>query len=590
MVTSFGTTSSTFINSLKNPNLKYDEISFNIQKLHDSLLIGSLEFPVLNIEYLELLNEDYILTCQEFQQLSYVKYTDSVPNKIGYSPVKIISSPPTNDQRLEEIDPLFLSSNLNLNTIYRRLNRSIVDHKLLLYLFNNLELNLVYNMELSNYTFLTNSFNSIFMKSKYIDYYVTINSQNIISIPYILYYSLLCTLFSRTYNFPHNVLSYINDETLLENEVIVNDFNTYITNYHSEISEDISEYLLNNIFLFGQDVSENIKEGLINFTNELILPFSDLFEELQNVIIPGDMVQILTNDVFDNIINETVLRCMNGTVPGSNYEKSFYELSPLIMDIPETVFDQVKMQEDRIFTNIIDYINDNIDKLADLNIISSQFRIEPLYFLNSFIINYSRFNINLIQDLDAFYLSDVNNWLNTFYTNDEHVISNLKDYLYNTNLVFDEQYSKSLLFPSFLKFRVVINQFCDHDLFKEYIIHTFIPKIYEHIRSQYYININWYEYVDSICNFFKIIFYKHFLEVGVDDKHKLFGNYLDEFSSLIKTFIQDSEHTITDTFITNIVNMERTKDTQFYYVFNSFFKSSITSGYLQMMLQKSYSL
>ena len=618
-----------FVNNTQNPKLKMNDIQESVNLLYSVLMSGELVLPKLDYEYVDMLTDTSLVYQKMFTSMYTKEFEDGVAVRVGYNPSTIASSTPSNlADLLENVDDDYKSQIIQLSQIYRRLNKNIHHHKLVNYLFNDINQEFTTNQNLTKFKFTTECFEALFNKDPYTEGQIL--PDNVMAIPYIISYVLLFRIYSRAYNFPSNMLDDVYRNSFFADERIPSEFNKYITDYSSEISYSMADYLLSNVFQFGSELSLDIRDHLKNSISTMLPNMAQIFTDIKDDIIPPDFIFSFATDFNYHLITDTAFKHLNN---------DFYISLPMFWQIDPDTLNYYSMEQDKILAKFIEYINSNLETANDLGSISLSYTSNPLYFLNSFILTYSQFTLNFIQDYDCFSLNDVKSWISRYYTSSPNYITNLLSYIETHPLqypgeLFDHgcvgctgdvgayvdsgrgypgctganpgsgnncvpisrvpgpgTYNKSLEITSFLKFRQIILSYCDSSSFYSFVTKIFIPKISKTVNEKYFIEIDWYMEVDKIISFFKILLMKHLSEIDPDTgKFKLWGEFIDDFDVHTIHNIQKSTMNLSSGVLQNVLSVEMQNSQTYYYIFNSFMKSASMVKYLELQLKKNYSL
>lgn len=622
--------SNVFVNNTQNPEMKFDDIRTSITTLYDILMSGEMIFPRLDYEYIEMLYNINLIYSNTFKSLYAKEYKDGVATKTGYNPSKIAASSTTNlAHRLEEVDDDYKMQIIHLDQIYRRLNKNMDHHKLMGYVFGDIEQEFVTNQDFTKFKFTTKAFESIFKKDPYTDGQVSPNG--VMAIPYIISYVLLFRLYSRAFNFPSNFLDDVYRNSFFSDERLPQEFEKYTVDYESDISYGIVDYMLNNIFLFGTGIAPDIRNTLKDAVSAMLPDLAQIFTDIKSDVVTTDFIFSFATDFNHHLVSQSALKHLND---------SYYLSLNQFWQMDTDTLNYYSMEDDRILASFITYINANLETANDLVSISLSYTSQPLFFLNSFMLTYSQFTLNFIQDYDCFALSDVKSWMSRYYTPRDNHLESILNYitdhpLYYPGELFDHGctgctggvgsfghtgyagctgasggvggtgsscipiprvpgpggYNSCLELTAFLKFRRLILSYCDSSQFYTYITKTFIPRVAKAAKEKYYIEINWYMEVDKIISFFKVLFLRHLCEIDpATGKFKLWGCFIDDFDVQVTQHIRNARMLLTPGVLQNIISIEMQSSQTYYYIFNSFMKSASMAKYLELQLKKNYSL
>lgn len=580
-MTYFSSLGSTFINTTQNPSQKYKDINKTVLNLYNNLLSGELALPILDFEYTELLDTIDLTYVTAFETLNESAFIDGKLMRVGYSPLKIaesISGDPRNI--LGSIDN-YQNKVVELSEIYIRLNKSFYHHKALEYLFGDLNYKFGHGTNLTKFRYLNDSFKYTFKKEDYND--SNLDKENLAVIPFILTYYLLFKLHTISFRFPQNILStvYKNSDNFIDDEYI-NQFVSYFDIEKELISTSLSDYIMNNVFLFGTQVAPEVKEQLQTTISDNLYKFKEIFLSNKQEIMTSDFIFTLSFELAFHVLSYNCLVKLHG--PDSLYKKltEFLHLSESDIDI-------FKMEEDVVLSKIQEYVKFNISDLNDLHLVSTQFVEEPLFFLNAYIAGFSQLVVDYMQNQDIDYeavpLTKVKKWLRSFFNLKSNGKQFLYDYMNSSPLIYPNSSPDYLKLPFFLLTREIIIKLFNHSEMKNYLMKEFIPILTKNINKKYYLQIDWYKHADQILSFLKTLLMKHLLE------NKLLTQYIKNYDDLIKTSIPTTSFVLTPDMIDSLFNSESVlNETLFHSIFNSFFKGSAISKYLENFLNRAYSL
>ena len=165
------------------------------------------------------------------------------------------------------------------------------------------------------------------------------------------------------------------------------------------------------------------------------------------------------------------------------------------------------------------------------------------------------------------------------------------EYIRTHPFEYPKQLPEYIKISSFLLFREIILNLCNHKDFKDWVMKQFIPKLTKDINEKYYIEIDWYKFTDHIISFLKTLFMKHLITNDtLTNKPFLFGEFLFNFDSMVQQYLPTSEFYLTPNAVVNLHISEMKNETMYHSLFNSFFKGAAMSKYLENYLQRAYSL
>lgn len=580
----FGNTLSIYLNNALYSFTKFNDILTSYNTLHSILSSGEFSFPTLNVDVNEIKDNANLLNFHTFTKL-----TNEVDNILGYSKPKIYEeSNPDIDLYLDDLSDEYKNILLQLHTIYDISNKNLNHYRLLLYLLNNLNNIYVTNCNLNSFDFYNTVFRFIYFKKKLSTNVYSLpgfEDNQLLAIPTLMltqtfkqiYYKISTNFINQT---SYDIFS-DTDNPINKPNYLLNLFKEYLINFRNEISEDITKYIINNIFLFGYNVSTNIFDSIKEIISDSIITLYELLtDDLENKFDPVDYVY--------RIINETM---NNGSY--SNILTKLFTNDSILLNIDNlTNFnsdnqDKIHQYEDVLLSNIVKYITKNIGTMKQIVNIPIPFASNPIYFMNTFSLIFNKYTLDYLQSTEAFTYSDLQNWLDVILNPNNINITNIFNYINKHPISYldsDFQLSNFLILQEF------INSFCDSELFKNFIIMQFIPRINNEIITLYKININWFQYVDKLIYFFRLKFTIDLLDTIQNRSNNLFKNVYTFLQNTIKDKLEIYKMNFTENDIKSIFSIEYEDSTKWFNIFNSFFKNAAITKYGQNYMAESYSL
>lgn len=580
----FGNTLSIYLNNALYSFTKFNDILTSYNTLHSILSSGEFSFPTLNVDVNEIKDNANLLNFHTFTKL-----TNEVDNILGYSKPKIYEeSNPDIDLYLDDLSDEYKNILLQLHTIYNISNKNLNHYRLLLYLLNNLNNIYVTNCNLNSFDFYNTVFRFIYFKKKLSTNVYSLpgfEDNQLLAIPTLmltqtfkqLYYKISTNFINQT---SYDIFS-DTDNPINKPNYLLNLFKEYLINFKNEIAEDITKYIINNIFLFGYNVSTNIFDSIKEIISDsIIILYELLTDDLENKFDPVDYVY--------RIINETM---NNGSY--SNILTKLFTNDSILLNIDNlTNFnsdnqDKIHQYEDVLLSNIVKYITKNIGTMKQIVNIPIPFASNPIYFMNAFSLIFNKYTLDYLQSTEAFTYSDLQNWLDVILNPDNINITNIFNYINKHPISYlgsDFQLSNFLILQEF------INSFCDSELFKNFIVMQFIPRINNEIITLYKININWFQYVDKLIYFFRLKFTIDLLDTIQNGTNNLFKSVYTFLQNTIKDKLKIYKMNFTENDIESIFSIEYEDSTKWFNIFNSFFKNAAITKYGQNYMAESYSL
>ena len=580
----FGNTLSIYLNNALYSFTKFNDILTSYNTLHSILSSGEFSFPTLNVDVNEIKDNANLLNFHTFTKL-----TNEVDNILGYSKPKIYEeSNPDIDLYLDDLSDEYKNILLQLHTIYNISNKNLNHYRLLLYLLNNLNNIYVTNCNLNSFDFYNTVFRFIYFKKKLSTNVYSLpgfEDNQLLAIPTLmltqtfkqLYYKISTNFINQT---SYDIFS-DTDNPINKPNYLLNLFKEYLINFKNEIAEDITKYIINNIFLFGYNVSTNIFDSIKEIISDsIIILYELLTDDLENKFDPVDYVY--------RIINETM---NNGSY--SNILTKLFTNDSILLNIDNlTNFnsdnqDKIHQYEDVLLSNIVKYITKNIGTMKQIVNIPIPFASNPIYFMNAFSLIFNKYTLDYLQSTEAFTYSDLQNWLDVILNPNNINITNIFNYINKHPISYlgsDFQLSNFLILQEF------INSFCDSELFKNFIVMQFIPRINNEIITLYKININWFQYVDKLIYFFRLKFTIDLLDTIQNGTNNLFKSVYTFLQNTIKDKLKIYKMNFTENDIESIFSIEYEDSTKWFNIFNSFFKNAAITKYGQNYMAESYSL
>ena len=581
--TIFGVTCSIFLNNFQKNQNKFNDISESLVLLKEILISGEMEFPKINTESLESFDNTNITFQKTYTSLTEV---DNSGKSVGFSRLKIYEeSDPNIDSQLDILDDEYKNIILQLRSIYTIANKNMDNFRLLLYLLTDVSDVLLNKTQFNNFDFYNTVFRFLYKKT-YDD--ITTDSADlknnqVLSIPTILTYSVFKKLYYNSTDVIKTTVNAIyndNENILLSNSYLTNEFKSYLNLNLSAIGIDISKYINNNILMFGSHTSNNVFLLLRNAVESKLPKLQEVLTSIGSALNPADWIyRIVHNTVESNSNSSALYNILN---------KNHYIWNlPKYTMYDSDIHDKFYQYEDQILNSAVTYINKHVGTIKQIVNIPVKFTTNPIFFINTFSVIFSKYALNYMQDTDVFTYSDLSNWLDSCLTINDSKINNIQTY-FKTNPL--QYFRHDLNFNTFLILQEYITHLVEHDDFKTFIMKDFIPYINKVISQEYKINILWYENVDKIIYLFKLIFCNDLLSACSGTSSKLFSNVITLFDNLISTNINDAPLTLTKLEITTAFDFERNDTTKWFNLLNSYFKNSIISKYVQKYMVDTYSL
>lgn len=584
-MTTYRSLNSVFINTTQNTVRKFNEIENVFNTLYSVMIEGKLRLPLLNAAFTNLVDGVDLINNNIQTQLSVTKNG----MKVGYNPIKIYSSTTETERKtsLAYIDDEYNQELWQLSKIYELLNHNINHHKLLSHLFVD-DLRDYYYNNLLRFSSLETTFNYIFKQNEYLDGDATLDNDTIISIPYLVGYNILYRLYDISFDYITRLTLYIQDNEILTDSDITDGFYTYINDYNAELSDSIAKFMYNNVYYFGNDVVNDVDASIETVIGQLLQDLPTMFSESKLEYDIIDVTYSIIQDVkhFISQMSATKwMHCSNNV----SFNGGFYENMDQLFNNDDGMLDYFSMVEDKVESDIIDYLQSNQSELNELQLISKQYSENPLYFINTYMITYNRLALNMMQYRGFFTSSNVNTWLSRFQLtagSSTFIINFMNDH----PLEFSNDNNTALKLALLLKMRRIIYLFLESDEFELWLIKKFIPTVDKTVNQNYHTIINYTDQIDKLKSFFKLLFTKHLLETDTStNKHKFLGDYFDTLQYEIIRSITDSETLLTTENVNNLVTNELSYYNRYYNFFNSFFKSATLVRFANAVLG-SYSL
>ena len=580
----FGNTLSIYLNNALYSFTKFNDILTSYNALHSILSSGEFSFPTLNVDVNEIKDNANLLVTHIFSKL-----TGEVNNIVGYSKTKIYEETnPDIDLYLDDLSDEYKNILLQLHTIYNISNKNLNHYRLLLYLLNNLSTIYNTNCNLTSFYFYNTVFRFIYFKKKL--------STNIYSLPGFTDNQLLAipTLmliqtFKRLYykistefvnSISYDIFSNFN-HPVSQPTYLLNQFKSYLLDSRNIISEDITKYIINNIFLFGYNVSSNIFNTIKDVISDCIVSlYQTLTDDIENKFDPSDYVYRISNSTMDNGSYSNVLTKL------FTNESVLLNIDSLI-NFNEDNRDKIHQYEDVLLSNIVKYITKNIGTMKQIVNIPIPFTSNPIYFMNSFSLIFNKYTLDYLQSTECFTYSDLQNWLDVILNPNNINITNIFNYINRHPISY---LNSDFQLSFFLVMQEFINSFCDNEIFKNFILMELIPRIDNAIITLYKININWYQYVDKLIYFFKLKFTIDLLDTVQNNNISLFNQVFNFLKSTIENKLAVYKMNFTENDIKSIFSSEYEDNTKWFNIFNSFFKNAAITKYGQNYMAESYSL
>lgn len=581
--TIFGNTCSIFLRNFQNSEPKYLDIFDSYTALKEILISGEMEFPKITLTALESFDNSNIT----FQK-TYLKLTEADSNGVatGFSRIKIYEeTDPNIDVYLDELSDEYKNIVLQLQCIYDIANKNIDRYRLLLYLLTDISDIFVTKSQFNNFDFYNSLFRFLYKKQPEPESNIDTHYKNLqlLSIPSILAYNVFRRLYSDSTDSLKNTMNEIYDDPdsdITQRQYLTDHFINYLNSNIDTIGIDISNYINNNILMFGRHTSQNVFLLLRKAVESQIPEFISLLQNIGSSLTPNDFIYRICSNTITSNCNSTALDNMLSS------DSYLWNLDKYT-NYNEVVHDKFYQIEDVLLSNAVTYLNKHIGEIKQIINIPIKFTAQPIFFINSFSIIFSKYALNYMQDTDIFTYADLSTWLDNTLTTSPLKLNNIQNYFLTHPLQY---YRKDLNLNTFLILQEYISNLIEHDDFKQLIMNKFIPKIKKTISQEYKIEIDWYQNVDKILYLIKLVFANDLLSALNGNSNKLFYTVISNFDNILSKNITTAPLTLTKLEMTSAFEFERTDTTKWFNLLNSYFKNAIVSKYIQKYMSDTYSL
>ncbi len=625
-----GTHFSRFLNTIFNPEVKKQEFLDNINNIYLDLKEGRLSFPTIDFDFEDLLDAVQISNYKMLNKISKKEIVNGQFCKVGYNPILIRTL--TNDITLErmlnelsdEQDQLYVY----LDLIFNKVNKSLFNFKVFQQLFDDIsglfEVNLFQFQSQdesfchimdrkayfeTDYTHVQNTSNNVWtinhnlgvdenisLTTKAYDndnieisskiesiQYPDLNTielyfdrlysgtatvqRNYQVYPFLFGVVALFRMYSASTIYYNDLLYDIHTNGILQSSHIHQDFSNYISSNSTEIAQELVTFIYRNVFQFNGDISNhlNIEELSTIKTSLSALPAKFVKSEEDGEIV----LETSTYLVYDG----TSLTAWWSAVKVMHeilYDRldEFFEF--------KNGFNWYSEQEDIVKSNIINHLNSDVELLKMLENISFQFKSEPVFFINSFRVVHGKYSRDLINSLSTgFEVNELKQSMELIAGAEENIIAFIEENYLQRN-------DDLIKFSAFLKFRDMMNEFIDGEIFTDWLIFNLVPAIKKTVNNHYIVRIEDYKYIDILKSFMKVLFMKHILE------EKLFINFTNTFIDKFNEYMLNAVPNLNVDQVSYFANkfLDSNNLTN---ILNSFYKGSVMSKYTEGVLA-AYSL
>jgi len=590
MSTYFSEDISKFLNTSQNPIYKLNFFKNSFNYLVNNTLYSQKYLPNLNVSQ-NIDATNYKL----FTSLSKKTTIDNIPMKIGYSPISIQSSYITvNDdmyssaiqQDLYSIikkiyDPISIRSlsidfniDMYLNLIQQDIyyiHNNIYD----IYLKSEKDFNLYQSMSIlnnnlpSDYINYLLQYNLNFKPFCYIHncepFNLQYNFDTVVVFPFIYEYIFLLKAYEECSNLKDKLSTLIFKDNAYSKRSIKLYFSDYIINNRNDILTKITEYFYKNVFLLGKTISESF----INQINTLLIPtFTDLITKFQNSLevdkLLSDLTVTLIYDLSLQLYSYTSLKYLHENI--YNVEDNYFTFT--------NNFSYFITEEENIKKKIFDWMLENTEYLKSLEIINYKYKLDPLFFINSFYVSHSTIVDTLINNVSN--LIDINEYLSKIFITSDNM-TNLSDFISTNKIIFNEEIIR---YGCIIHFKKLISKFINSEEFLDWLLKTFYPTFIKTLNSIYPINKDDYSYIDTLKFLFNVIFIEDmilnkFAPIYVDNIILDFEDIVNNLTYTPTSINSDFIKLITSIFDNNKFLKE---------IISTFFRSSFISKYLEGIL------
>lgn len=570
-----------YLNTTQNPNKKITEITTVLSQLYTLLKTGTISIPILDTTYETLIDGVDLINHAIHTSLSKTENG----KKVGYNQIQIISSINSTDR---DINLNYISDEYNqelwqLAKIYELLDRNMFYHKLFSHIYVD-DIRQYYYNNMIQFTELQPTFFGAYKQKPYIDDDLSLDSSDITIVPYFIAYDILYRLYDVSFTYLSNITTEVQENDLFSDEYILEQFASYITNYKSELSSNLATFIYRNVYGFS-NVSPVVDSAVQTQISTLLESLPSMLEDVAIECGLTDLIYTILQDAKHFINQASAMKWLHCSKSGSEFTGGFYEnLDKLFNNDMKNYF---SLYEDSYDSEVLEYIRYNQDEAYDLDMISKQYNMTPLFFINTFTITFSRMALNLMQneDLGLFAATDVNTWLSYFELTDNGSFA--VNFIKDRHPIYDDNNYTPLQLALYLSVRQILHTFIETDTFETWLISKFIPKLDQKINKIYYSEINYVDQIDKFKTFFKTLFIRDLFELdSTTNKYKLLGNYFSELHAKFKTEVSNTEISLSSVNATNLVTTELSYYTRYYHLFNSFIKSGSVIRYANGVLSE----
>jgi hypothetical protein len=549
-----------FLNNILNQTVKINKLKFITENIFTSLLTSENRIGVLSNEFEELV-ETYDTTPLPFyNKLQKTITIDGKRQAVGFNQISI-SSVVRGDPSilLTDLEDDLLNYYEKLKLVNKYTNVRLQDYNGILTLHNN-NIQSKYMESLSNYTLGDSFLKYIYNQSEY----GNTNYDNWNGIVLLTLCLQLLQIYNSGWNLRLKLLKNVkrDSSTSLDNFKLA--FTTYLNENLDEIADDFTNFFIRNVLLYSNvtsafetTIKNQIKEDFI----QLPILFNDFIDDNYET---GRFIENISNIISNEILNTTILNILFTNIY-PNYD-NFYTTT---LDFNSE--EDVSGKQNGLL------ISSNSSKLQRLEYLIYQYKLQPLFFINSHLLLYDKFTKDLLTGIEVGDISPSRAHLETWLKNITlHNATDLITLISNYGLDYT---TDTQTFALKTNIKDIITDFILSTNIKNFIINTILPNIITKINTKYYYNNpNIYREIDSIQLFLQ----SQFINYLFNDS--LFNDYMNNYSSIISLSISESSFSSSSQTLTNVMNNFYNNSEKLILIYKNLFMSSSITSFLSDLL------
>lgn len=376
-----GTQVGKFLNNTRNPNIIINVLQSNVSSLYTNLIDYRIFVPDVTEVFNELITTYDVVPLNLDKTLTTRTVIDGKPMVTGFSDYKIRNIMHSNPvYLLDLLSGIYLDYYYYLKKVQDMCYKSLYSFEEFQILFNNVyEL---YQVKPFNKWINTQTvFQYIYERENFKD---TSNCNSIIllSSSFFIY-----EVFIRSTDFSLQLCDYLKLNNPLEYSDFQTSFATYIGDNQLDIAEELTQYMLDNVFSitdYDTEFSSTIEDEVYDLLEVLPESFNNTFTE-------AFVDSIIIQDVyFGNLTTFFMFGycSLESTISHFYPNRNTYWNIDSRLDTKDTEF----------LNSLKEKLTNNIHNLKNIEYVALQFKDDPLYLINSYVYTHAKWVGDMLDD------------------------------------------------------------------------------------------------------------------------------------------------------------------------------------------------